>query len=152
MTYVPFAERPIRFHGLREPGGYRLKLYSVVYGGGPPEMERFERGLALAFAELPRPAVVPGRPGAGFAILHQGSNANYVVLGWWDRENELPLRVFVRDGAWRPARGAESICVWDLELLWHERCAYVETVLAKGEETAVEDYLARIPETAGATV
>lgn len=42
----------------------------------------------------------------------------------------MPTRVFLRDrGNWRPARDGESFCVWDLEIMWHERCAYIRTML-----------------------
>jgi hypothetical protein len=42
----------------------------------------------------------------------------------------LDLRVREqREGArWREARD-ESFCVWDLEVIWHERNAYVEHML-----------------------
>lgn len=74
---------------------------------------------------------VQGRCGAGFLIEHQGNSLDYLVLGWWDRENELPLRVYVRDAGtpWRAARGGESVCVWDLQVVWAERPAYVGTVM-----------------------
>ena len=89
-------------------------------------------------------AVTDKRPGVGFAISHQGNGADYAVLGWWDNENELPLRVVVRpqtpDGSWRPARDGESVCVWDLEVIWFERQSYVQTLLNGG---TVEDYLER---------
>lgn len=49
----------------------------------------------------------------------------------WDRESELPTRVSVASksppGAWRAATG-ESFCVWDMEVLWFERQAYVATL------------------------
>ena len=145
MTHAfrPYAPRPVQFCVVAEPRGYRLKQYVIVYDG-PFRGDDFRDGLRLAFEALPAPAVTADRPGVGFAIAHQGNGADYVVLGWWDRENELPLRVFVRpqtpDGAWRPARGGESVCVWDLEVIWFERQAYVQTVLG-GED--VEAYLAK---------
>lgn len=135
-TFRPYAPRPVQFTGVVEHAGYRLKQYTIVYAG-PFRTDDFAEGLRLALAELPAPAVTAERPGVAFAIAHQGNGADYVVLGWWDRENELPLRVFVREktpaGAWRPASGAESVCVWDLEVIWFEREAYVRTVLAGGE-------------------
>jgi len=72
----------------------------------------------------------------------------YTVLCWWDRENELPIRVWVaeQDGGapvWRTARDSESVCVWDLEVIWEERQAYVETVLGGESETAQQRYLER---------
>ncbi len=106
----------------------------------------FAPGISRAEASLPRPAVTPARPGTGFLIAHQGRTANYLILGWWDQENELPLRVFVsrdrRPEGWRDAEGSESICVWDLEILWAERQAYIATVLA-ASGSDVAGYLSR---------
>lgn len=88
---------------------------------------------------------------------HRGAGADYVVLGWWDRENELPTRVVVREHAseapWRPARASESFCVWDLQVIGFERDAYVSTVLAPDAgPDAVEAYLARNLSVDGNTV
>jgi hypothetical protein len=91
------------------------------------------------------PAVAPGRPGLGFAILHRGRTGDYLILCWWDHENELPTRVWVRDeSGWRPAR-SESTCVWDLRVLWWEREAYVATVLA-GRDDGAAAYLGMVVE------
>jgi hypothetical protein len=140
-AFLPYTPRPVAFCGVFVHQEFRLKVYSIVYAG-PFRESDFDAGLRLACAELPQPAVAAGRPGVGFAILHQGNGADYVVLGWWDRENELPLKVFVRpqtaDGTWRPARGSESVCVWDLEVIWAERQAYVQTLLNGGD---AETYL-----------
>jgi hypothetical protein len=142
--YQRYAPRPVRCLKIAEPRGYRVKQYSITYGREPFRESDFAPGLRLAFAALPHPPVTDARPGVGFAIAHQGNGADYAVLGWWDNENELPLRVVVRpqtpDGVWRPARDGESVCVWDLEVIRFERQAYVETVLSGG---TVEDYLHR---------
>jgi hypothetical protein len=136
----------VQFHGVRPIGDWRIKLYSVVYGDGPVEWNRFAKGIEMASAALPARALAPGRPGAGFLIAHQGKTACYTVLAWWDRENELPLRVFVNPNGqgdvWRQNAGDESVCVWDLEVIWAEREAYVRTVLSPGAAD-VEAYLER---------
>jgi hypothetical protein len=130
----PFAPRPTRARGIVEyEGGWRLKRYTIALPGEPFDEGRFAAGRGLALSALPEPAVTPSRPGVGVVIEHQGREADYVVLAWWDRENELPVRVIVGDEAgWRPARDGESFCVWDLAVLAAERDAYVRTVLAPG--------------------
>lgn len=142
--YRPYAPRPVRSLGLAKPNGFRIKQYSIVYAGVPFRADDLNIGLQFLFKKLPTPAVTEARPGVGFAIAHQGNGADYAVLGWWDNENELPLHVAVRPqtlaGAWRPAAANESVCVWDLEVIWFEREAYVQTVLSSG---TVEDYLHR---------
>lgn len=142
MTFTPYIARPIRFTGITDIHGYRLKRYVILYGGGPFREADFEIGMKLAFASLPQPAIHTQRPGVGFAIAHQGNGADYAVLAWWSNENELPLQVFVRPqtpgGEWRPAIAGESVCVWDLEVIAFERNAYVKTLLNGGD---AEQYL-----------
>jgi len=142
----PFAPRPIRFHGVREFGGYRLKDYSIVRGADKIDWLDFARGYEVVLPQMTRPAFAPGRPGVGFRIAHQGATGRYAVVAWWANENELPIRVAVRrgDGPWQPAARDESICVWDLQVIAFERDAYVETVLATRDlDSGVIAYLER---------
>ena len=139
MPFVTYSARPIEFLGIENHKGLRLKLYSIIYGDEPFQRTAFEPGLNLAIAALPMPAVTAEGPGVGFVILHRGRTGNYLILSRWDRENELPTRVFITDEkGWRPAKASESFCVWDLQVIWQEREAYVRTLLAG---KAVEDYL-----------
>ena len=143
----PYSPRPIRFHGLVTHEGWVLKRYTVTLASADTESatdwSEFTRGRELAFAELPAPARTAVRPGVGFVIEHRGAGADYVVLGWWDRENELPVRIMVRDqqpgSTWRPAGPSESFCVWDLQVISFERDAYVTTMLARGAEDSSRD-------------
>jgi len=148
----PYVPRRIRSHGIRQSGDWRLKVYSVVLDGSEPDWGVFEPAIALALDALPSPAKAPGRPALGFLIAHTGRGMWYAVLCWWDRENELPIRLWVaeQDGGpprWRPARASESVCVWDLDIIWHERQAWVATLLAGGDPRAAEaDYLGTVLE------
>lgn len=140
--FTPYHPRRLASLGLVEAGGFRLKRYSIVFGDEPHDAGRFDGLMPLALAELPSPAIAEGRPGVGFAILHRGRTADYVVLGWWDRENEVPIRVFVSDTRGpHAASGGEGMCVWDLRVVWWEREAYVRTMLAD-RPADVEAYLA----------
>ena len=121
----PFAPRRIRSHGLRGPRGWQLKLYSVLYGSGPLDWAAFEPGLQLAEAELPQPAEAAGRPGLGFLIAHQGRTGDYVVLAWWDHENELPLRVFLRRVRTEPWRAAQAGLWQPMDFLHHRPICYI---------------------------
>lgn len=145
LGYQPFAPRDTRFVGVVELDDFRLKHYAIVHGDAPFGADRFEAGVAIALDTLPHPATTPARPGVGVLITHQGNGADYVVVAWWDRENELPIRVIVNDGrGWRAAAGGESICVWDLEVLWREREAYVATVLREDVDEPIDAYLEQV--------
>ena len=137
----PFSPRPIEWMGVMRHGDWRIKRYAIVFGGVALDEARFARGIPMALAALPDVAATERRPGVAVLIAHQGRTGDYLVLAWWDNENELPIRVLVRDegrGEWRPAAANESFCVWDLEVLWAERNAYVESVL--GGAADVEGY------------
>lgn len=130
-----FAPRPIRFLDLIQRDGWSIKRYAITDGPDPLDEAVYADGLERAFAALPTPAMTAHRPGVGFVICHQGRVRHYLVMSWWDNENELPQHVYVRprDGEashqWRRATGSESICVWDLQIINFERDAYVRHVL-----------------------
>ena len=121
-----------------------MKVYEILYGYQEFDQFAFDEALKLCANELPNPAVTETRPGVGFILSHQGRGWHYVVLCWWDNENELPTKIFVRKIAnserWKPAAVGQAICVWDLEVIWFERNAYINTVMA-GE--GVDEYLSR---------
>ncbi|HEX9728888.1 MAG TPA: hypothetical protein VGA37_10320 [Gemmatimonadales bacterium] len=148
VTFPAYRERPARFHEVREIDGWRLKVYSIVAGADAVDWNDYRDVWDMGAALLPRPARTDQRHGLGFCIAHSNVTAGlrYFVVCWWDNANELPIRVFVRgrgETLWRAARASESVCVWDLEVIWFERNAYVETVLT-GTEPDWAAYLARV--------
>ncbi|NEQ42706.1 MAG: hypothetical protein F6K00_03730 [Leptolyngbya sp. SIOISBB] len=64
-----------------------------------------------------------------FVIFHEGSNAKYLVLAWWENENEMFVSVSVREqSGWLVDSGKYSFCLWDLEILWAEKNIYIATM------------------------
>jgi hypothetical protein len=144
----PYAPRPIRPCGLLEHEGWRLKQYDITLPGCAIDEDVYEPGLLIALDALPAPAAAVRRPGVGFTIRHQGLDAlgnrvGYLVLCWWDNGNELMTEVFIHDPAagWANARSRGSFCVWDLQVMSHERDAYVRHVLNR-DGPDVEAYVA----------
>jgi hypothetical protein len=140
----PFQPRPIRALGILRHDGWRLRTYAILATPLGNPLRAFRTAIDRLLAQLPSPAPTAGRPGVGFLILHHGRGVDYGVLGWWDNENELPMRLLVRDHGrrkrWRRPRSSESVSVWDLEVIWAERTAYVETALACGSRSPGERY------------
>ena len=141
-----YEDRPIDFLEVRRVLEWRLKTYAITYGSEVLDSDVYDRGTDLASRELPQPAVNEGRGGVGFVICHQGRGIHFLVLNWWDRENELFNRVFTRGfGAideWQPAARGETACVWDLQGIAHEREAFVNHVLSRPSAPDFEAYLA----------
>lgn len=140
-----FHTRPIKFKELLRQAGWQIKLYVVIHPEQTLDWPGFEEGLEYSLNILPQPALTPHRPGLAFVIAHQGRSAYYLVVCWWDRENELCTRIFVRnfgeDASWHQSREGESFCVWDMEIMWFEREAYVNAVLNHPDAPDVHGYL-----------
>ncbi len=150
-VYRPFEPRTITPLPRMEASGFRLKVYAVACQDRAFDRLRFEPAIPQLSQRLPLPSSEAGCPGVGFLILHQGLTADYAVLAWWDQQNELPIHVLVNDSTgWRAANAHESICVFDLEILWFERNLWVTTALAGIPlDRALSDYLAKQMELPG---
>ncbi len=141
-----YSPRAVRFIERVEFDRWALKLYAISYGDQAMDAQDFHEAVALARWVLPRPARTAQRPGLGFLIAHRGRDVDYFVINWWDRENELFNRVLMREqraGAdWRAGTAGELACVWDLEILWFERNAYIAHMLDGAPDE--EAYLATV--------
>ena len=138
--FTRYQPRPLTFLGVESIAGHQLKVYAIRYGDRPFDRSRFADGCELAAAALTTGST-DGCPGLGFIVLHQAATQDYLILCWWERENELPTRVYVSaPEGWRPAVGSESFCVWDLSVMWWERQAYVASMLS-GRDGGVAAYL-----------
>lgn len=118
-----------------EVEGWKFKPYRVFGRACDAPATFDEAGLDPIVSELPEPAVAPGRPGLGFLIEHLATPLDYIVLCWWQNNNELITRILVREAGapWRPTDGSESFCVWDLDIMWFERNAFIRTMLSMPE-------------------
>jgi hypothetical protein len=144
----PHRLRRIRFHELLSAEGWRIKVYSIVYGGREPRPELMAAAIDVAADHLHRAPMRDRGCGAGFLGVHEGRGANFVFLDRWGNENELFHSVWLSSPdepiALRPAAPSDaSVCVWDLHLQYFERNAWVECVLANPRGPDVEAYLAR---------
>ncbi len=144
-VYQRFEPRAITPLSPVAHNGFLLKVYAVACQGRAFARTRFEPAITQLSQRLPLPSREAGLPGVGFLILNQGPTTDYAVLAWWDQQNELPLHVLLNDGAgWRSTNAHESICVFELEIIWFERNLWIGTALAGiALDRALSDYLAK---------
>jgi hypothetical protein len=132
-----YAPRPAQSRAVIHQSNWTIKPYSIL--GRDSAADLFDpHALAVIEATLPEPARTKSRPGVAFVIHHIATPLDYLVVCWWDNENELLTRVLTRNAAAATRDPAtpfrlserESFCVWDMDIMWHERAAYVRHVLA----------------------
>jgi hypothetical protein len=99
-----------------------IKVYGISPSGQPVDFSHYASQLqamknarSVAWAKTP-----------AFAICHDGATARYLTLGWWGNENEMFIAVAADDGSgWVEDTSRYSFCLWDMEVMWHERNAFV---------------------------
>lgn len=101
----------------------RIKVYTISAHSRPVDREDFLPRLREIKAKTP----IAWDATPAFAIFHDGAGALYLVLAWWGNDNELFTSVSVRtDAGWVEDRSRFSFCLYDMEVMWHERNFYVE--------------------------
>jgi hypothetical protein len=142
-----YQARPIRFLELWREAEWRMKVYGIAYQRPLPRPELVEAAKRITRPHL-RTAKSQTHYGVGFLGVHDGRGANFVFVDYWADENELHHHVYVSPSD-KP-KALEYVtptgliaCVWDLRVMWFERQAWVETILANPTGPDVEQYLSR---------
>lgn len=102
-----------------------IKLYTISATGQPVDAGAYHPRLSQVKAAK----AVDWQHTPAFAIFHDGAGMEYLVLCWWGNDNELFTSVSVHtDGEWVEDPSRFSFCLYDLEVIWFERNAFVETL------------------------
>lgn len=100
-----------------------LKRYTISASGKPVDSLPYQKQLDKVASGLG----LDWDCTAAFVIFHEGTSLRYLVLAWWGNDNELFNSVSVEDdGQWIEDNRKFSFCLWDLEVIWHERNSYIQ--------------------------
>lgn len=147
--FLPYAPRRFRSLGVWQAGDIALKTYLIHHqldGDDNSTLELIEaaRGKLPLLAE--QAAIEGGHCNLGFAILHRGQTANFVLLLWWAHGDIYCQLLFVSDletpGQLERVVRPITACVWEAVVIAHERDAWVRTMLRLDASPA--DYLAAL--------
>lgn len=104
-----------------DPDG--VKLYTIAASDEPVQVAVYLARLA----EMKLARRLSWRDTPAFAICHDGAGARYLTLGWWGNDNEMFVAVAVtQPEGWVEDLSRYSFCLWDMEVMWHERNAFVK--------------------------
>lgn len=132
----PYLARKIEPLSAWESAGWQLKRYGIEFAGTGSPANIFQQAYSRVASWLPPRATTADRPGVGWMLEHRGKTMDYLVVGWWDNENELRMKIWVTEqGQWREAL-TESFCVWDMQVMAFERDAFVATLLQPAPDIA----------------
>lgn len=146
----PYRPRRTEWLGVTERAGWRLKLIAIAAGSELPGDAEIEAALEAAERDLPQPTRSGTGLGAGFLILHRGTEALWVLVCWWEAD-------ILYERLWRADLGTTNLrsvppegptaCVWELQAIDHERRAWIRYVLERPATPDLSGYLTSGPVT-----
>ena len=143
-----FKKRATKYLGITEFGDWKFKLYSMKYDESrvTPEIEKIiKTALPDWIKEKYQENDFPNYK-IGTAIIHEAMDSILVVVNWWVYENVIQNCVYT-SGYENPDKLVDftskglRFCVWEMNILWHERNLWVEHVLEKSDKPDWDSYL-----------
>lgn len=144
----PFKPRLISFIEVFNCNDWKIKLYTITYDSAAVSTETINTVkshldkwlLKSQDYNLPTYKIAT-------LIIHKWKGGHFVIIKWWIGENMMQILVFLATNK-EPSnfklysdKGIVT-CVWELEILWFERNAWVEEVLRKQiTESNIQNYL-----------
>lgn len=136
-----YRERAISHYPLWRMEGFTVKPYSILYENEMATDEDWQMASQLAAETL-----LPGKGvKAAYLIFHKGKDCNYIVVSQWSDHNMLRMFAY-RSEKEEPKNYRDvtasglSICVWDMQIHYHERNAYVRHILSDPENMNLTSY------------
>jgi L-amino acid N-acyltransferase YncA len=115
---------------------WRLKVYGINAEGAALGPDLIDAASAAAARILPQPGYMPPhRHGVGFVLVNAGVLTDTALIGWWGLDNELFVRCLSAPHGDAGKLSQHSnmdgpvACVWSLDLIAHEREAWVKHVM-----------------------
>lgn len=123
-----FKPRKIEFSRLLSRDGWDFKVYHINAEGNAVDASRYEQGIGIILPDLLSRETLRHSPNVGYIICHEGSSMSYLVACVWGNDNELfvEVRVWEKD-RWINSR-EYSFCLYDMEVMWFERNAYIFSI------------------------
>ena len=132
-----FKPRPIRFLELLDFNGWKVKTYSISFDSSDIT-EVITSTVKSNLCEWLLKSKDYNIPTYNIAtlIIHKWRGGHFAIISWWTDENMLQVLVYLATNE-NPThfklysdKGIVT-CVWEMEVLWFERNAWIEEVLRK---------------------
>lgn len=144
---IEYRSREIKFRKLVKIEDWSVKLYTISKN---TELES-HLDLDPVIAQLPEWLALKNSFDAthehiAFLIIHSGTEGVFSILNWWVGKNMLNTHIFFSDPN-HPEKfqlisgDGLAPCIWELEVINHERNSWIANVLKKPDIPDYEQYL-----------
>jgi hypothetical protein len=148
VIQYPYSPRPVRFLGVYETAGWKIKIHGISIKNEyiePQLLEHVKTRLPDWLNIFSHPELETYK--IATLIVHEGKEGIFALLNWWIDENMLQCHVYF-SGYTNPYQfhvyspKGTMVCVWEMAVMWFERNAWVKHVLSKPASPDIEAYLA----------
>ena len=143
-----FKERAVKYLGLYEFDDWKFKIYSLKY-----DETRITDGIEeIIKLEIPNWVKKKTQINSfsnykiGTVIIHEAVDSILTIINWWVYENVLQNHVYYSE--YKTPNKLEDFsnkgvqfCVWEMNIIWHERNLWVEHILKNSKKPDWKSYL-----------
>ena len=142
-----YKGRNIKFQGLHITDGWALKIYTISmheHFQSHTTLQSILSQLDSLFLSKARQSTLPTHHHA-FLIIHEAREGVWILFNWWIGGEMIESEVFFssystpRVISKNPHTGA-LVCVWELEVIIHERQAWITHVLKNASDPEFSNY------------
>jgi hypothetical protein len=139
-----YAARHIKFIELHEFLDWKIKIYGITTNCRDILLQNIIEAKDLLGEWLAK-SEMHNFPTYKMAtlILHEGKEGCFAIISWWVDENMLQLHVYLKTKNEFELFFANGIvtCVWEMQVLWHERNAWIKHIMMQHEQPDWQAYL-----------
>lgn len=147
LNFTPYKKRNIAFVKIFSHKNWRIKYYKIETENTKIQPQSFD----IAKQYLPRWLKQTAHYSLdtynlATLILHQGKEGCFAIVFWFVDENMIQLHAYLASNQeptyFKPFsdKGIVS-CIWELEVIWHERKAWIKHVLKQAQSPNLRGYL-----------
>lgn len=81
-----------------------------------------------------------------FLIIHEAREGTLILLSWFTGENMIETNIYYADfenpSEINPSiyKEKQLVCIWELEVFWHERKAWIKHILSNADNPDFKNY------------
>ncbi|MEN0005695.1 MAG: hypothetical protein AAF798_16215 [Bacteroidota bacterium] len=146
-TFRAYRDRTIAFQSVETIEDWHIKVYTISYQPtfGATVILAKAKQLLPQWISKAQATTLPAHK-LGFLIVHEGSDGTWMLFYWWTGGEMLGNQLFFAPTDQPQHIEANPhpfglVCIWELEIIQHERQAWIRHVLAQAAMPNINDYL-----------
>lgn len=142
-----YRARKIRFREVLDMYGWRIKIYTIA----KDEKFNHPQFYINVKRELEKWLLLDNSFNSsndkiGFLILHSGNEGIFSIVSWWVDKHMMNTHIFLSklddpSNFARISGDGLAPCIWELEVINHERISWIDNILKKTPEPDYERYI-----------